>query len=341
MTGPEFRKRFPELLNHFAEYVPERVPRMLARASQIEDLNGIGLEGMAEATQIASCEYYEILTQSLRENYPRTVGVMPWVFRRTWTTVGIQLVDGFGEPIAPYYYLKNAYRSLEAHLALEQISFAPGETVRVPVRICNEYGAPLEGCEVEVSAWSPEMERLWKHILPARSADGMVLELETRQEWADKFFFFTVVLRRDGQIVARQAYWPKCLSLLADESVRDACRAQPQENFRLEHGPWLKKQVAQCARTELRLEAVRTERRGRRVTAELCITNAGDAPAFPVSIVCAGKGVRGMAQDNWFWLEAGETRRLHVEADAADGKEPGRVTWRASAWNADSAEAEV
>lgn len=341
MTSPEFRKLFPELLNHFAEYVPERVPRMLSRASQIEDLQKINLEGMAEATQIASCEYYEILTQSLRENYPRTAGLMPWVFRRTWTTVGIQLVDGFGEPIAPYYYLKNAYRPLEAHLALEQVSFAPGEKVKVPVRICNEYGLPLENCEVEVSAWSPEMKLLWKHILPARRADGTVLELETKPEWTDCFFFFTVTLRQDGQTVARQAYWPKCLSLLADEQLRTACRAQPQENFLFQHGPWLKKQVAQCDRTSLELETVRTERRGRRVTAELRITNTGNAPAFPVNILCTGEGIRGMAQDNWFWLEAGETRLLHVEMDAANGKEPGRVTWKASAWNADAAKTEV
>ncbi len=48
----EFSEKFPSLLNHFVEYLPERVPRMLARASQIVNINGVSLEKLSLATQV-------------------------------------------------------------------------------------------------------------------------------------------------------------------------------------------------------------------------------------------------------------------------------------------------
>lgn len=84
MMDDSFRRTHPELLNHFTEYVPERVPRMLARASAITDIASAGIEELAEATQMASAEFYQIMSQSMRENYPVTGGLTmspsAWMF---------------------------------------------------------------------------------------------------------------------------------------------------------------------------------------------------------------------------------------------------------------------
>ncbi len=334
LTGEEFRERFPELLNHFVEYVPERVPRMLARASQIMPLEDIVLEELCEASQMASCEYYAILVQALRENYPVTVGLMPWVFRRTWTTAGIQLVDGGGMPIAPYYYLKNAFRSLEAHLALEQISLLPGENLRIPIRLCNEYDEILDYRTVRTQAWSPDLECLKRQEMPAKEADGEIFEMNTDPSWADRFFFLTIELRERGRLLSRQAYWPKCLSLLEEEGMAKRCRSHPQENFRLDKGPWLKPQVEACKGAVLQAKVASWDCRGRRASCLLRIWNVGEKPAFPVWIRFVEPSVRSVAEDNFFWLEAGEERILWVEADGQEGI-PERLTIRLSAWNAE------
>lgn len=333
ITSEAFQKQFPELLNHFVEYVPERVPRMLARASQIIPLDEITLEKLCEATQIASCEYYEILIQALRGNYPVTVGVMPWVFRRTWTTVGIQLVDGGGMPIAPYYYLKNAFRKLEVHLAIEQISLFAGERLRIPIRLCNEYEENLENKVVEVKGWSPEMECLVSRRLAARKADQEIFEMDTRTEWLDRFFFLTVELRERGRLLARQVYWPKCLSVLEDHTMLKKYRSQPQENFRLDRGPWLKLQVEGLGGALLKSEAVSASFCGRRGSCLVRIKNIGEKAAFPVWIRCGDAFVRSVAEDNFFWIEKDEERLLWLDMDAPGGL-PGQITVQISAWNA-------
>lgn len=333
LTGEEFREQFPELLNHFVEYVPERVPRMLARASQIMPLENIVLKELCEASQMASCEYYAILAQALRENYPITTGVMPWVFRRTWTTVGIQLVDGGGMPIAPYYYLKNAFRSLEAHLALAQISLRPGESLRIPIRLCNEYDERLDHKTVRVQAWSPGLECLKKQELPAKEADHAVFEMDTDPSWADRFFFLTIELRERGRLLSRQVYWPKCLSLLAEEGTAERCRSHPTENFRLDRGPWLKPQVEACRGAVLWAQTVSQTRAGRRASFLLRIRNTGEKAAFPVNIGFRELSVRSVAEDNFFWLEAGEERMIWLEADGPEGSEK-PLTISLSAWNA-------
>lgn len=335
LTSEEFRQEFPEFLNHFTEYVPERVPRMLARASQIIDLADTNLEGIIEATQIASCEYYEILTQALRENYPVTAGLMPWVFKRTWPTAGIQLVDGTGEPVAPYYYLKNAYSNVEVHLALEQVSYAPGEQVRVPVRVCNEYGYDLADYTVRIKAWNPEMQLLWEEVLPAAEADGVEFKLQTETAWADRFFFFTIALEKEGVQVLHQAYWPKCLSLLEDKEILEKCRASVQGNFRLDHGPWLKPQVKSCENTTLEAEVLSMAREGHRAAIEVKITNTGSMPAFPVSMLVSDRDSRTMASDNWFWLEAGKEKIVKMEVDVHDGI-PAVLNFTVTAWNAEA-----
>lgn len=63
LSSEEFGKNFPELINHFSEYNPGRIPRMLARASQIIDVNTFTLEDICEATQVQAYEFYQLMIQ--------------------------------------------------------------------------------------------------------------------------------------------------------------------------------------------------------------------------------------------------------------------------------------
>ncbi len=335
IVSEAFQQAFPELLNHFAEYVPSRVPRMLARAGQIADLTNASLEGVTEATQIAACEYYSILVQSLRENYPVTCGVMPWVFRRTWPTVGIQLVDGYGEPLLPYYALKKAYQPVEAHIAWGEISFAPGETALLPLRVLNEQGLSLAGLTVRARVYDPELRLRIDKRWPAAEADGASLRVTVESAWAERFFFATIDLLRGDTLECRQTYWPKCLQRLSDPAEKERVRRQPTENFRTPDGPWLKSQGAALGGAALEARLTQSSRDGRRASYTVTVRNTSAASAFPVTVTVENVPVRCVADDNGFWLDAGEERTLTLIANAPDGV-PETVALRVSAWNAQS-----
>jgi hypothetical protein len=124
----------------------------------ISDIRGITLPDLCEATQIASCEFYQIMANAMRENYPICCGLLPWVFKRAWTTTAIQLVDGLGDPVAPYYYLKNAYAPLAVHLALGEVTYAPGETIIPDIRLLCDDTREWRGLTVGCEIYSPTLE---------------------------------------------------------------------------------------------------------------------------------------------------------------------------------------
>lgn len=97
MYDETFRILHPEFVMHFAEYSPGRVPRMLSRASHIDNMHEPALESIVEATQVAAGEFYQVMSEGIQGNYPVTTGLMPWVYKRPWPVVAaIHLVDGFG-----------------------------------------------------------------------------------------------------------------------------------------------------------------------------------------------------------------------------------------------------
>ena len=76
MLDKAFRPAHPQLLHHFVEYEPARVPRMLSRASHVADVRAPSLETLAEATQIGAGET-QILSEQVQANYPATAASSP------------------------------------------------------------------------------------------------------------------------------------------------------------------------------------------------------------------------------------------------------------------------
>ena len=106
MWDSAFAGTHPEFIHHFTEYGPSRVPRMLSRASHIDNMTDPSIESISEATQIGAGEFYQVVSEKMQGNYPVTAGLMPWVFKRHWPVIAIQMLDWFGHAGAPYYFLK-------------------------------------------------------------------------------------------------------------------------------------------------------------------------------------------------------------------------------------------
>lgn len=340
----EFEEKNPELRNHFCEFVPQRIPRMMSRASAINNVNGISLEELVEASQIASCEFYQVMIQSLRENYPVTVGLMPWVYRRPSVATGIQLMDGLGDPIAPFYYLKQAYKPLMAMVSLPQLTWAVGEDMPLVARVINANLVEDEAHTLSVRVFSPEFTVAWERsqVVSLRADTYQtVYELPSfhiPDSYRERFFFVQATLSDgSGALVSQSFYWPKALQRMEDEAFRVDYRSRMQPNLHFDKGPWLKQQVKAGAQTALSVRLLSSQTQGCRRTFDLELVNVGSAPAFPVRIDTAEDGTVCAAEDNFFFLLPGEKRVLHADV-MLHKNAPQQVHAFVSAWNAERVE---
>lgn len=307
-------EKFPSFLGHFVEYVPERIPRMIARASTIANPKGISLSGFAEATQLAAFEFYQMMLFAMRDNYPNTSGVMPWVYKRPWPTVAIQCVDGMGYPIAAYYAVRNAYGAVSVMLRLEELTYAPGEDVPLQAVIFNDGEEAVRG-SLTVTVYSPMLQADWKAEIPADIPAGSAKSevfcgrFSIPKTYAQGAFLITVQFQtREGRRY-KTVYWPKCLTCLENETQRVLRRIQPQKNPIYDQGPWLRETVTAAGKTSVEAVRLRTDRLEGRLLLTVQVKNTGGLPAFPVCFDTSGLPPF-YADDNYFLLDPGEEREV-------------------------------
>lgn len=348
MMDAGFPAQHPELLHHFVEYQASRVPRMLSRASHIADIREPLPETLAESTQIGAGEFYQIFSDQVQANYPVTAGLMPWVFKRPWPVIAIMLVDGFGQPTAPYYFLKRTYEPTHVLVKLPHLLWAKGESVPLDVRVAH---APAEGCnglEASAEIFDAAFASQWRRTKPTELAPGpSVATLDfgnftVPDNFEDTFFFLVAELRdSDRQLVSRSVYWPRCLSRLSDEAFRTQYRAAPQPALTLDKGPWLKPQTAAQATTLTAAIADHEATAGDRSRLRIRVKNTGDKPAFPTRLEIAGAKRLFYATDNFFWLAPDEQRDLQVEVLWREPDRRDQAALVVSAWNAERQELRI
>jgi beta-mannosidase len=339
MFEKDFAERFPDFRHHFVEYAPSRVPRMLSRASHIEDIAEPTLEALSEATQIGAGEFYQVLSELLQANYPVTAGLMPWVFKRPWPVVAIQMVDGLGHPTAPYYFLKRTYEPVHVLAKVEHLLLAPGESMPVNAAVTNSEAAGRAGLTVTARVLDDRFQEIWKRSAPIALKPGPSVaaaqmgsvELPKR---GDCYLFLLMELRdASGALVSRSVYHPRVLNMLSDAKALDEFRRAPKEWPSLDKGPWLKPAVAANV-TSLSLEMVEQKAVARgRTEIRVRVRNTGRQPAFPVKVDVTGAKRSFFASDNYFWLAPGESKMVTAEIL---WREPGHSTAAvaAGAWNA-------
>lgn len=341
MYDPDFGDRFPDFRHHFVEYQASRVPRMLSRASHIDDLRSPSIEAIAEATQVGAGEFYQVMSEALQSNYPVTAGLMPWVFKRPWPVVAIQLVDGFGHPTAPYYFLKRTYEPTHVLVRLPWLLYAAGEAIPIKAAVTHSEPGALTGLTLSVEVRDDAFRQIWRKQTPLAVKPGPSVTdtdlgaFTVPAGYQDRFFLVVAELRKSsGELMSRSVYWPRSLATLADTAARSKQRAAPTEWPALDNGPWLKPTVAK-AQTTLALEVLAsTAARDGVARAEIRVRNTGAAPAFMTAIDVKGARRAFFAGDNFFWLEPGETRVVPVHILWRDTPEPGRASVTLSAWNA-------
>lgn len=333
LTSEAFQQQFPAILNHFAEYVPSRVPRMLSRASQIADLSGIQLRELCEATQVQAWEFYTIMLDALQENFPRCGGVMPWVFKRQWATAGIQLVDGMGQPTLPYYAMQNAYRPVRIIWDMDWSVIAPGEPVSLRL---TQLGLDRDA-RIRLTVYRPDLtvERVVEQPACESRRSYDLGSFVPDGGYTDRCFLVSAELLDGSTPLAESTYFIKCTSALADEEILRRYRTNPTENLYFANGPWLKPclSAAKPASLSARLLSYWPED-GCRVF-DVRVTNTSDVPAYPVTVEQDHQRTRQYLSDNFFLLRPGESRTVRLTVN--DPQAAANI--EVSAWNAPTVQA--
>ncbi len=323
MYSDEFKESHPEFIHHFVEFNPARVPRMLSRASHIDDMTHPELEQIAEASQIGAGEFYQVLSDRMQANFPITTGLMPWVFKRPWPVVaGIHLVDGYGQPSAPYYFLKRTYEPIHIIVKFPHLLWAKGEKVPMPISITHSIDQTLENLTVSLDVMNIQFETLWqcKQSIKKISAGPSVLNLietgsfQIPDTMVDEFFLIKAELHdSDNKLISRSVYWPRSLSMLDNEQTRKSFRQSPKDWPILENGPWLKRDIANT-QTTLSLKLIEFERQSpTRSRARIQIVNTGEYPSFNTTIDVIHSKRCFYATDNYFWLDPGEVKTIDID----------------------------
>lgn len=346
--GKDFPDAHPEIISHFVEYNAFRVPRMVSRASHIDDMKSPTIESMAEASQVGAGEFYQLMSEGLQSNYPVTSGLMPWVFKRPWPIFSaIMLVDGSGQPTASYYFLKRTYEPVHAALTLPYLLWAPNETISVKTALTyNANPLPVNG-KITVSIYSDGWEKVWQKEVRSSIAAGTGVKKDSLGTFIipEKFrdhFFYVVTEFKDmkGKMISRSVYWPRCLSALESAPVKTKLRSEPMNYDQLgaawiplEKGPWLKPTAAKVT-TTLSMRVISSQVLDKnRSTVRLAIKNTGNVPAFMVQADIKGNKRAFYASDNFFLLAVNESREITVEIQQSAESKISEISL--DAWNAE------
>lgn len=329
LSSKEFMEKYPDLLNHFSEYDPTRVPRMTSRISQIGDISKFKLEDLCEASHVQVYEFYQLMIQSMQENYPVCGGIMPWVFKRPWPTTAIQTVDGDDRPTYCYYAVQNSYRPINVCFCQKWSILAPGEEIELKVKIFNQDNEDLSGCDVRITVYNPDLTIAAEHSMKydgreEYNFDSFILS----DSFTNTCFLIAAEVTSGTKTVARSVYFNKCTDVLADSEKYELYRTTQQNNMYFDKGPWLKPQIVGANQAEIKGKAVSSgkDENGYCYT-EFKIENISDTPAYPVTVTLTDEQKRYFLNENFFMLKNGEKKKLRITCDNGECGEIAVKAW--------------
>ena len=337
MFEDTFRNTHPDFVHHFAEYWPSRVPRMLSRASHISDVSDPLYEDMVEASQVGAGEFYQIMSEGLQSNYPVTTGLMPWVLKRPWPVVAaIQIMDYYGQPTAPYYFLKRTYEKTHVLVDLPRMLFAPGDKIPVKVNVLNGVDAKAISGNVKVRVLDDKFKEIKSYEQTVSVSAGTSVtktelgEFSIPADYRSRFFFILAELSNGDKTVSRSVYWPRTIPQMEDPDYYKKYIESAPEWPTLDKGPWLKPTVAK-SKTVIKVGELTSPKDG---TYCLTVTNKGKNPS-PMTIIDVDDRIF-TCSDNFFWLEPGESKDITINTTKGSLGEDGPFKIIVNSWNAKS-----
>lgn len=256
-----------------------------------------------------------------RSRWPACTMALSWVFNVIFPdSMSWSYVDYFGVPKRSYYFKKRSLEPLHVGAVFDDLFTPAGNAFTARLFVINETLTPYPGLRIRTRLYSTDLRLLWEDEREtAVKADDVkpcgTVRYEIPADMADQVLFLCVDLYDEaGGLLSRSQYCPRV--------------GTPSERMPyLQNGPY----IADVKKTRTRLEA-RVEPDGGDAGAWHCIIrNSGEVPAYQVGLHAPGRDQDIAYEDNYFWLEAGEERRIGF---TCEGEPPTKL--EVSAWNADA-----
>lgn len=317
LSLPKFETDFTDLLNHFSEYIPSRVPRMMARNSQVIDLRKASLKDICEASQVQVYEFYQLMIQSMQENFPVCGGIMPWVFKRPWATVGVQTVDGDDRPGYAYYAVRNSYKPINICWCQEWSVLAPNEEITLVTKVFNQNKEDLSGACITLTVYNPDLS-VWDEYKNVYKPVCDFGKITLADHFTNTCFLICADISRNGVCLSRSVYFNKCTEALGDADVYEEYRTYPSPNMYFENGPWLVPSIKKANRALVNAKISGKGMVGNYYFADVIIKNISSTPAYPVTIELCDEDQRFFLDDNFFLLKPEEEKKIRIVCDKGE-----------------------
>jgi len=267
---------------------------------------------------------------------------LPWVYKRPWPVVAaINLVDGFGQPSAPYYFLKRTYDPTRVMLDIKRILWAPGEQFPIDIKVLNGVDQPAFTGKVEVQVLDDKFKEIWKQNTTIKVTAGTSVSpvelgiFKIPDLYRERIFFVVITLYDElGKMVSRADYWPRTIKQMEDSEYYRKFSAEPVAWPTLKTGPWIKPTVAKT-KTSLEISGVNYVSSGNNMgTLSFSVKNTGKVPSFMTHIEMEGVKRLFFATDNYFWLPAGDTKDIKMEIKIREEQPVKTFQLIVKSWNA-------
>jgi beta-mannosidase len=341
MFSKSYMEQHPEIIHHMLEYGGGEPRTLAGRATQMDDMTKVDLPRFSAASQMAAAEFTQVYADLTLANYPVTAGLMPWSFTVPWPIEFFMFVDGLDQPTSSYYTIKRVYEPTHVVVKLPEMIWAKGEKLPITVAVIQAPPTALAGVNVTVQVLDPDFHSIWTKTQPIAvpagpSAKSMAMgEFTIPDNLEDKFFFIVAEAKAaDGHLLSRSVYMPRCLKMMSDPEFRAKYRHAPQPSIHLDHGPWLRPQVAAMP-TSLTLKVISQKKiSDTESTIRVEVRNTGAKPAFETHINITGTKRIFYGTDNDMWLAPGEARTIDFTVLWKDPATRPAAQITADAWNA-------
>lgn len=291
---------YPNIYHFFGEFPQE----MFWRAEKYADIRHETLGRLATAINLGAAETDRLAIEICRYAYPQNGGLLLWAWKRPWPTVACQLIDGMDRPTPVYYETKRAYRSCWPILKLNSHEYESGKPLMLQAALLDESG---HGETVRLRIFDSSLRQVLEKkqfidVNPVtRHGDGVSFEYQPPDAFSGDCFYIVLDVYKNNELI-RNVYYLYTLE----------ARTRGMAS------------LLNTMKTSLKME--RLHREGNRRV--LRITNEGKIASVLTNLSSkAGEVMR--CSDNYFWLDAQESREITVTFKNSDNSDLILAAWNA------------
>lgn len=287
-------------IHHTPTFTPENMEFLNRHAKELDPC--ADLAGFTRATQLAQATGLRLVLERTRAAWPNSTAMVFYKLTDVFPGCSWSTVDYFGVPKIAHYVVQDCYAPLRVCVLYDSLDIEPGNVFSPAVRIVDDTERLTGPARVRLRLFDGRLQTVSEQTLEPMVSRGLVHDLGTVP--------LEVPATAEGPFLL-------VADLIAGE-LND--RAFHWFNFRESPG---------CL-----FRLPETTVGVRRDDNALVIANTGSLPAIAVYFECPEASDSLRYEDAYFWLDAGETRRIAFsQQENISGSTPTIPEIAVRAWN--------